>query len=436
MRRPPIAVALSLAAGAAALALVPEPRLGRATAIVTVCLVLWLTEAVPAFLPTVILWLASPLLLSDVSLPKALAWSADPVLTLFFGGFALGVAARRHGLDAALAQRLVRASRGRRARLLGLLMGGTAVLSMWMSNVAAAAMMIAASRPVLAALPPDDAFRRAVLVAIAMGGNFGGLATPVGTGPNGIAIAAAEAQHHITFAAWMLFGVPLAIGLIAVAYVVLVRRHRVRGAFEAPAAPAARLSPAGRGLLVVFGVTVVAWLTEPLHGVAAALVALAAVVLLFGAGLLARDDLAKIDWGTLLLIAGGIGLGRLIEHAGLVDAVTARLGLEAAPATLRLLVFVLAAATMSALMSNTGTATMLIPLALQIDPAPSTAVLVAVATSLGAPFVVSTPPNAMVYGEGGVTSRDLLVPGLVVMLAGAALVTWTGPLVLRLFGVP
>ncbi len=87
-------------------------------------------------------------------------------------------------------------------------------------------------------------------------------------------------------------------------------------------------------------------------------------------------------------------------------------------------------------MSNTAAATMLIPLAASLDPSPSTAVLIAVAASLGIPFVVSTPPNAMVYGEGGVRSTDLLVPGLLLMVLGVVLVSVTGPFVLRLMGIP
>ena len=64
------------------------------------------------------------------------------------------------------------------------------------------------------------------------------------------------------------------------------------------------------------------------------------------------------------------------------------------------------------------------------------AVLVALAASMGAPFVISTPPNAMVYGQGGLRSRDFLLPGMILMLAGCAFVTLAGPFLLRRAGVP
>lgn|SRR5215213_1125587 len=103
--------------------------------------------------------------------------------------------------------------------------------------------------------------------------------------------------------------------------------------------------------------------------------------------------------------------------------------------SVRLLVLCLSSALLAALMSNTATATMLIPLGLSLDPSPSNAILIAVAASLGIPFVISTPANAMVYAEG-VKSSDLLVPGLILMLIGCLLVSMTGPFVLRLMGIP
>lgn len=106
------------------------------------------------------------------------------------------------------------------------------------------------------------------------------------------------------------------------------------------------------------------------------------------------------------------------------------------PTLALILMLCLASALLSALMSNTATATMLIPLAASLDPSPSTAILVAVAASFGIPFVISTPPNAMIYGEGGIQSRDLLAPGLVLMILGCLLVSLTGPFVLNLMGIP
>jgi hypothetical protein len=49
------------------LAAFPDPVTARAAAIAALCLVLWLTEAVPAFVPTLILLVATPLALDDIA---------------------------------------------------------------------------------------------------------------------------------------------------------------------------------------------------------------------------------------------------------------------------------------------------------------------------------------------------------------------------------
>ena len=94
----------------------------------------------------------------------------------------------------------------------------------------------------------------------------------------------------------------------------------------------------------------------------------------------------------------------------------------------------LVTAAMSAVMSNTAAATLLVPVAAAAVPSvPAIPILVALAASFGMPFVVSTPANAMAVGAGA-RSRDLLVPGLVLMGVGCVLLWLTGPRVLAVLG--
>ncbi|HVQ37296.1 MAG TPA: SLC13 family permease, partial [Pyrinomonadaceae bacterium] len=399
--RPFVALALVCIGVSLSLICIRHPILKRVTIVASVCLALWLTEVVPPYVPTLVLWALTPLLLfgqgDRFSLTQVLGWSANPVLALFLGGFALSVAASRYGIDSFIARLAVHWSRGSRLLLLCLTMAATALLSMWMSNIAAAAMMIAALHPLFFGVKKNDSFRRALLMGIAISANFGGIATPIGTGPNAIAIAAVSSRHPITFTAWMVFALPLALGLILGGLLLLTARFRVRGtARELSAIAAALPSKGARWVMIVFSLSVVAWLSEPIHGVPAAVVALITTAVLFGSGLLKHKDLAKIDWSTLLLIAGGIGLGNLLEQGGAIQAANGSIPWEQLPHAVRLFALCFASALLSALMSNTAAATILIPLAAGIDPAPSTAILIAIAASLGIPFVISTPPNAMV----------------------------------------
>ncbi|HYH81633.1 MAG TPA: SLC13 family permease [Longimicrobium sp.] len=430
--------AAALVLSAAAVALDWSPA-ARAAIIGGVCIALWLSEWVPVWVPTLVLWSATPLLLgafgADYHPLRVLAWSADPVLVLFFGGFALAAAASRQGADRSVAALALRLSHGHAMRTIALAAVATAALSMWMSNIAAAALMLAAFGPVLDEEPPGGSLRRGLLLAIALAADVGGIATPIGSGPNGIAIAAAERYRPITFVHWMAFGVPLTLGLVAGVVVLVAVWIRPTGRVRLPAGSLQGAPGRIRALGAVFGATVALWLTEPLHGVRAWVIALAAAGALLVVRLLRPRDLLRIDWATLVLIAGGIALGALMDRSGLMRLLADALPFAAAPPTLRILALCLLSASLSALMSNTGAATLLVPLAMTVNATPSAAVLVAVAASLGVPFVISTPPNAMAFGAG-LRARDLLVPGLIVMLAGCAVVALTGPWVLRALGVP
>lgn len=417
-----------------------DPVFFRALVIASVCLILWLTEVVPPYVPTLLLWAMTPLLLSGYGqqfrLDRVLGWSANPVLALFLGGFTLGVAATCHGIDNLIARYAVRLSGGHRLRLVILVTATTAILSMWMSNIAAAAMMLAALHPLFVGTEKNNQFRRTTLLGIALGANFGGIATPIGTGPNAIAIAAVSNRVTVTFIDWMVFAVPLALGLVVAGSLILMARFRVSGTAELPEIVVKPPNRRAALVIVIFFVTVAAWLTEPIHGTSSGIVALISTAVLFGSGLLRATDFKRIDWSTLVLIAGGIGLGNLLDQSGVARFAGSVVPWQEIPQLTRLFLLCFSAALLSSLMSNTASVTMLIPLAMVIDPAPSTAILIAIAASLGVPFIISTPPNAMVYGEGGITFSDLAVHGLVLMILGCLLVSATGPAVLNLVGIP
>ena len=213
----------------------------RGAILAGLCLALWLSELVPLWVPTILLWAGAPFVLNDAGprfSPVAVAaWSVDPVLVLFLGGFALAAAARRCGADELVAQQTMRLAGGSAKRFVALAVVTAALLSMWMSNVAAAALLIGALEPVWGRYENGAPLRRAILLAIALGANVGGIATPIGTGPNGIAMAAVGQVASIDFLRWMAFGVPLAGGLVLVAIVFVLIRFRPRGLIDRSTAP-------------------------------------------------------------------------------------------------------------------------------------------------------------------------------------------------------
>jgi sodium-dependent dicarboxylate transporter 2/3/5 len=298
-------------------------------------------------------------------------------------------------------------------------------------------MMVVTLRPLLANAEADPSFRRALMLGVAFAADFGGMATPIGTGPNLIAIGAADAIFHISFLHWMLLGIPLTVLMVGLAFALLVATYRVRG--ELPRdqePPSPTLTRQAWCVVLLFAVAVTGWVLEPVHGISAGVIALALAALLFATRLLDTADLANLEWDTLLLIAGGLTLGAVLETSGLTHTIAAAVAWDALPPTVVLFGFVVACALIAAVASNTAAAAMLIQLGMGIVARPSFAVLVAMAASMGVPFVISTPPNAMVYRHGDLRPRDLLVPGLILMVCGCVILALTGPTVLRWLGVP
>ena len=280
-----------LAIGAVGELTVPASRM---LAIFGAAVALWVSEAIPLAATSIFVILAEILLISDealLSLPASFepptydsifATLASPVLMLFLGGFVLADAAAKYGLDRNLAGVMLRPFGTRPAALLGGLMLITALLSMFVSNTATTAAMMAVVLPVAGSLDSDDRFRAALILAVPVAANIGGLGTPVGSPPNAIVLGRLDDQGlTVSFIKWMAFAVPIAIILLALAWWLLVRRHppstesvsiRLGGAFDR--------SRFAVILYFAFGLTVIGWMTEPIHGVRSSIIGFAAVVLL------------------------------------------------------------------------------------------------------------------------------------------------------------
>lgn len=430
-------VAAALVAGIATDLAIADPKLGRAAGVSVACLLLWLTEAIPLFATTIVLWVATiaalgPLDPKSFGITPVLASMASPVMGLFFGGFALSVAGAKYGIAAHMAGWMIRLAGGSPVRLLILAMAGTATLSMWMSNIAAAAMVIASLRPIADA--GGAGLRTALLLGVAFAADFGGIATPIGTGPNLVAIAAMPDAAKPSFLKWMAVGVPVAVAMVAAAFALIVWRRDLGGPLPTSVAVAAPLSRRGWAVVAIFWTAVAGWLGEPLHGAPAPLVALAVAAVLFGSGLLDRRDLTLMEWDTLLLIAGGLALGELFDRSGLAHAVAGAVDWQRIPRPAFLFALALACASLSAVASNTAAAAVLIQIGMGLSPLPSTAIVVALGASMGAPFAISTPPNGLAYGQGGLRSSDFARPGLPLMFGGCALVALIAPWIDRWFG--
>jgi solute carrier family 13 (sodium-dependent dicarboxylate transporter), member 2/3/5 len=136
----------------------------RVFAVFLMAVVLWVTEAIPlhataALIITLLILLVSDqavLSVGEDALPYAdyFAALANPVLMLFLGGFFLAEGASKFRLDKALARVLLRPFGTSPSRIMLGMMLITAGFSMFMSNTATTATMMAVVIPVIATLPP------------------------------------------------------------------------------------------------------------------------------------------------------------------------------------------------------------------------------------------------------------------------------------------
>lgn len=387
---------------------------------------LWLSEAmhltVTALLVPV---LATALGLIDAK--KALAAFADPIIALFFGGFVLAAALRAHGLDRMLAARLVRLARGRLLPATLLLFAATAFISMWVSNTATAAMMLPLALGLLAGVDRERERSTVLFVLLGVGwmASLGGMGSLVGSPPN--ALAAAEAGW--TFTDWFAVGLP-ALGLLAplaIMTLYLVLRPALRGASVSTAAPEVRWQRGTTLTLIVFAGAVLAWMfSKPLGELLGidkdldALIAVTAAVLLVGTGALGWKDAERgTDWGVLLLFGGGLCLGAVLKTSGTSDWLALAMvehitGWSTLLVLLALATFIVL---LSELASNTAATALLLPLLIPLAPTlgletGEMAAFVALTASCGFMLPVATPPNAIIYGSGLVTQREMIRTGL------------------------
>lgn len=445
-----------LALGAAVYAVAPPPDTLRAgLALFALIGSLWMTQALHLSATALLVPLLAVLAgLSTV--PAALASFAHPVIFLFLGGFALAAALQHQGLDRALARAVLRRARGRRAVAVLLLFALTAALSLWISNTAAAAMMVPLALGLLRGTgdalgegqgevpgqgpgegqgsevgPRERAF---VLLGVAYSASIGGIGTLVGSPPN--AIAAAHAG--ISFAQWLRIGLPAVALLLPlmVGVLYLVLRPRLAGRTVLRDEPLV-WTRARRLTVGVFAFAGAGWIfAGPLGrawGITTdidSIVALAAVVALVAGGSIDWPQLERrVHWGVLLLFGGGLALGRVMESSGasrfLADALVQ--ALQGAPPVLVLLGVVAFVVFLTELVSNTAVAALLVPVFLVVGdalglPGALLASAIAVAASCAFMLPVATPPNAIVFATDQVPQATMMRCGLALNLACIAVI--------------
>jgi sodium-dependent dicarboxylate transporter 2/3/5 len=448
------------------------PEGTRLSATLACTLVLWLTESIP--LPmTALLGATLCILLGVAEAEKVLAPFANPIIFLFIGSFLLAHAMMLHRLDRRFALTLlsVRWVGAKPGRMLFMMGGVTALLSMWVSNTATTAMMLPIALGLLGAMSKSgsgaqpirrSAYATGMMLMIPYAASVGGLGTPIGSPPNliGIGFIEKHANVHISFFEWMALGVPMIVVMYGVLYLLLWRLHPPVSEETARASDLAdylhreREALGGWTLgqintLIAFGLAILLWvlpgalaiypgskhpLTQWMDSrLPESAVAMVAATLLF---ILPTDakrseftlnwqEATRISWGTILLFGGGLSLGGLMFSTGVAQSlgksVTALTGANSLWALTALAIAM--AIVMSEATSNAASANMITPVVIAlavasgVSPIPP-ALGACIGASFGFMLPVSTAPNAIAYGSGLIPITKMMRAGILFDLLG------------------
>ena len=446
------------------IALAPAPEgLERGGLMVAGLLVLmavwWASEAVPiaitSLLPLAILPLFEVMPLKAVATPYA-----DPTVLLLFGGFIVALAIEKWNLHRRIALNVLMVSGARLKLLAAGFMLTTALLSMWISNTATSLMMAPIALSVAFAAGGGMRLAGALLLGVAYSASIGGLATPVGTPTNLIAMGwlSENADITISFREWMSFGLPIVALMLPAAWLVLTwglksdpdgaqaahaeirRQHTGLGPVTTPEARVA----------MVFAVIALAWIFRDqlvklpgLGGLTDMGIAIIGAVVMFlvphsdaktaaagrGFALLDWDDGKAIPWDVVLLFGGGLSIAGAVQASGLAGWLgTSLAGLAALPPIVLILIIVTLLIFLTEVMSNVAAMTTFLPVLGALASATGidvqTLVLpCAMAASCAFMLPIATGPNAVVFGTRQVSIARMAKTGLWLNIACIAIVT-------------
>ena len=418
----------------------------RVIAIFVMAVMLWITEAIPAWATSIAIIFVLLFCVSNSSFNflqgnegqygqlldsvGIMACFADPTIILFLGGFILAIAATKSGLDVWMAKTLIKPF-GKKSEnvLLGFLLI-TGVFSMFISNTATAAMMLTFLTPVFKALPANGKGRIALTMSIPIGANLGGMGTPIGTPPNAFAYKVlndpAGLNMQISFGQWMLIMVPLVIVLLFIAWIVLKKffpftQKTIELNIQGDMSRNWRTAVVG----ITFAVTILLWIMGKYVGVNSNTVAMLPIAVFAITGVITAKDLQQIDWGVIWMVAGGFALGLALNGTGLAKVAIQAIPFGAWSPIVILIIAGLVCYFLSNFISNTATAALMIPILtvvcegmgdkLSVIGGTSTMLIgIAVAASAAMTLPISTPPNAIAYSTGLIDQKDMAKTGVVI----------------------
>ncbi len=417
---------------------------------------LWSTEAIPAFAVSLLVVALEIMVLGFNNFDFAdrsadwkvflTPWSS-PLIFLFLAGFIMAVATSKTKLDLWLAKKVLFFVGTKPENIMTGLIIITFVLSMFISNTATTAMMLAVLFPILKSMKDDNPFQKAILLGVAMAANMGGMGTIIGSPPNAIAIGILG-ENAPSFLGWMIYALPPAIVITVLLRLFLMKIYpsteteidlsgledvchkddstdlEDKEALKVPNVPSWKKMT----VIVVFAATIGLWLSAPIHHIPTTVVSFLPIIVFTMVGIIDVDDIRELRWDVLILIFGGLSLGLAVAKTGLATWFAGMFDVAGASILIITAIFAYVIVMVSNFMSNTAATNIMLPIVIAIvatmGSEASTVAIVAIAlsASLAMALPVSTPPNAIVYAGGSINASDFLKLGIAAGIIGPVMI--------------
>lgn len=428
-----------------------DPKQCSVTTIALLMISLWISEAMPLAIVSLIPMLTLPLLGLMKWDELSTAYSS-PMIYLFMGGFILSLAIEKWQLHRRIALNIIQYSGTRSNRIILGFIIATGFISMWLSNTATTMMMFPIALAIIKMMehahpnhPQIKNFGISILIVIAYASNFGGIATIIGTPPNVAFNSFLDNHYHqnISFVKWMMICGPLSIVILGILYIVISKimfpiaiedSVEVREYFQQEINLLGKMTDQEKKVLLVFLLTAGMWITKDLWNQILPVklddtwIALFGALLLFiipadqDKALLDWSDAQKMSWGILLLFGGGIALANALDKVGVLQIIGNAISSFSylGPSMILLLVIVISIF-LSEVMSNVAQVIVLSPIVVSIADSMQMSgfqlgLAMTLAASCASMLPMGTPPNAIAFSSGLIPINSMLKTGFVMNL--------------------
>jgi len=404
--------------------------------IIALLVTLWTNKALPMGVVSLLPIILFPVF-GILDTKSATSNYANPIIFLFLGGFMIATAVEKTGLHRVIAKVFLARFEKSAQGVIYALGFAAILLGTALSNSTVTLLLL----PVALTITNDQFLKTRFLLAVAFGASISGITTPIGSPPNLIYLGFLESQglEKINFITWILMMAPLSFLMFFLMVKILsfkTKEHK----FDLSAFDQMQITKEHKRLLMILafllGILLLNSPLQPLYqglGFNENLILLAFGLVMFlpKIGFLDWNDSKSIPYEILFLFGASFCIAMAFSQAQLGGAFEKFFKLFD---SVSFVVFILLACVFAIIATSLLSTTALIAIVLPIiniatnsfladEQRILTMLVITICASFSFMIPISTPPNAIVFAQGGVKAWDMLRFGFLLSIIGVILVS-------------